>query len=97
MPSGLQIYDQNGNLTLDMTDTTAKYLGQVEIGATGSSTTQTGTITNDGFLLGQLWWLSTLQAANAYSQKITVSISGNTLTWTVGASTPAITLFYGVI
>lgn len=97
MPSGLQIYDENGNLTLDMTDTTAKYLGQISVGATGASTTQSGTITDGNFSLGQLWWLSTLPASSSYSQSITVNISGNTLTWVAGANTPAFLFFYGVI
>lgn len=96
MPAGIQIFDSGGNITLDVNDTTAKYLGQLEVGASGSGG-QSGTITNGGFSQGALWWLSTLPATNAYAQSITISVSGNTMTWTAGANTPAFTLFYGIV
>ncbi len=50
MPVGLQVYDANGNITLDLTHRITKYLG---IGDTG---TTDGSITRDIKGLG-VWWV----------------------------------------
>lgn len=31
MPSGLQVWDENGNITLDVTDRVARFIGQIDV------------------------------------------------------------------
>lgn len=98
MPAGMQIFDAVGNVTLEVTDTPAKYLGQLSVAASGG-TPQSGTITDGGFLLGSLWFLTTLPptVSLVVDDSVGVAISGNTLTWATEANTPAFVLYYGVI
>lgn len=96
MPVGIEIYDASGNLILGVNDATGKYLGEAALPATSTSSTS-GTITDSRLAGGTLWWLTTLPPTTEYSRDVTVSLSGTTLTWTVGADCPACTLFYGVI
>ncbi len=49
MAQGLQIFDENGNCTLDLTDRLCKVLGTVDTGFTG------GSITNPLFAEGDFW------------------------------------------
>lgn len=96
MPAGLQTFDGSGNTILDVSDASAKYIGEASLPATTTSSAS-GTITDSALASGTLWWLTTLPPTTEYSRDVTVSLSGSTLTWTVGADCPACTLFYGVI
>lgn len=96
MPAGVQVFEGSGNTVLDYNDATGKYVGEASLPATTGSPA-TGTITDARFALGSFWWLTTLPPTTEYSQDVTVTLSGTTLTWTVGESCPACTLYYGVI
>ena len=50
MPQGLQVFDENGTLLVDVTDRLVKYLGVVQIDGTN------GSITNDELSEGNLWY-----------------------------------------
>lgn len=98
MPAGLQVFDGSGNVVLEVTDSTAKYLGTLSVAAS-SGTPQSGTITDTGFSLGTSWYLTTLPASTSLvaEDSATVSVSGNVLSWTTESSCPAFILYYGVI
>lgn len=96
MPAGMQIFDGLGNVTLDVSDSVAKYLGTVSVPASNGVSDQTGTVTDNGFLSGTLWWLVTLPPTVTLGSKVTVSVSGNVLTWVAQPDCPAFTLYYGV-
>lgn len=95
MPAGMQIFDGIGNVTLDVSDSVAKYLGSVAVAASDGSTL-TGTVTDNGLLSGAVWWLATVPPTTTFEVKVSVSISGNTLTWATEPSCPAFILYYGV-
>lgn len=50
MPQGLQVFDENGNVVVNVTDRLVKYLGVVQINGTN------GSITNDELSDGDLWY-----------------------------------------
>ncbi|MFR1863179.1 MAG: hypothetical protein ACLTJQ_07100 [Dialister invisus] len=50
MPQGLQVFDENGNIVVDVTNRLIKYLGVVEINGTD------GSLTNVELSEGDLWY-----------------------------------------
>lgn len=76
MPQGLQCWDANGNLILDVTDRLTRVLGEVYTGTSGS-----GTIIDNNFLNGTPWYISTPSVRTYDPQSLQVVITGNTLTW----------------
>lgn len=77
MPQGLQCFDANGNLILDVTDRLTRILGEVNTGTTS------GSMVDNNFLSGSPFYLvqTTLTDFKRTAVPISVSISGNTLSW----------------
>lgn len=94
MPQGLQCWDASGNMTLDITDRLTRYLGEVYTGTTD------GSITDVNLSTGTPWFVmrDTSNFESFNEAPCTLSISGNTISWTFG-STGARTnkkIIYGV-
>jgi len=95
MPRGLQIFDSNGNETLNITMSLGRILGSFRV--TGGS----GSVVNDGFLQGTPFYLIVPEVQ--FGVYPTASINGNTLNWAYGGLRPnvyqdflsAATIFYG--
>lgn len=85
MPQGLQVFDENGNCVLDVTDRLMKILGVVELKETSGEVT-------DNRLEGQEMWVSIVRetdsTAKTFEMYETDSFSphverkGNTIVWT---------------
>lgn len=84
MPVGLQCWDVNGNLTLDVTDRLTRVLGTVETG------TSSGSVTDANLANGTPWFVmrDTSDYEMLSEANCSVVISGNAVTWTfVGSGT----------
>lgn len=84
MPAGLQIWDSNGILIHDQTTPVVKLLGTFSIGSSFTGPQQSGTIVDSRFtqypgLNGYCSFINGFISIEGYSP--TLSISGNTLTW----------------
>jgi hypothetical protein len=101
MPQGLQVFDQDGTLLVDVTDRLVKYLGVVQINGTN------GSITNDELSEGNLWYYPlnikmpppTPSIHTEYHMP-TITKNGKSISWNYG-SYPAdkrlsMVLLYGV-
>lgn len=99
MPQGLQVFDASGALKVDISDQLLRFLGTPIIAPPGAS----GSVTNDGLLTGTPFWM-----ANAYNNggssywpgeslyPPAVSISGNTLSYTIPSFVDDQVIQYGV-
>ncbi len=84
MPQGLQVFDEQGNCTLDITDRITKYCGSVEVNGTS------GSLTNEILREGELWYVfkDIVRPQGKQALKNIVYIGpvvekkGNVLTWT---------------
>lgn len=99
MAVGLKVWDASGVLTLDVTDRILRFLGDPIIAAEGSS----GSLVNDGFLTGTPVWLAAPfdPGGSGYwpGDRLVpplVSISGNTLSYTIQAGLSTQIIQYGV-
>ena len=101
MGAGLQIFDGNGNVAVDITDRVCRYLGE---GSTGFTD---GFVTNDVFLENVNAWvlpkrISLKRYENAGNFQTTphFHVSGNKLMWEYDSSTGALRqsldFYYGV-
>ena len=52
VPQGIQVFDENGNCIVDVTERINKYLGSFTIDGTADS----GTVTNEELAEGDLWY-----------------------------------------
>ena len=106
MPTGLQVWDNSGNLRLDLSDRIFKFFGVANIGNTYTGTTAAGTIADSRFTQ----WSGAVPFAFIINGNIDpdgnapeFSISGNVLTWTFPRSVsgssytrPDTTFTYGI-
>lgn len=81
MPSGLQLLDGQGNLTLDLTTRTGRFLGYVDTNAA-----RTGTASIPGVSNGSIFWLvqqisDTGDGGDINGAVPSISINGSTLSW----------------
>lgn len=101
MPQGLQVFDENGNVVVDITDRLIKYLGVVEINGTN------GSLTNDELSEGDLWYYPlniknpppTPSIHTEYHAPI-ITKSGKNISWDYGSyqanTRLSMVLLYGV-
>lgn len=87
MPQGLQVWDANGNLIIDVTDRLTRVLGEFYTG------TSNGSVTNPGLTTGTPWWIAIPTTNinvnnNNMAKYLTFSVSGSTLAWSFGAVYP---------
>ncbi|TWH49586.1 hypothetical protein [Sporomusa sp. KB1] len=77
MPAGLQCWDADGNLTLDITDRLTRVLGTIQTG------TSDGSITDNNLLLGTPWYFTYYLDDNHFwrSRPLKISFSSNILSW----------------
>ncbi len=98
MPAGLQCFDEQGRLTLDLTDRMGRVVGSV---LTGNNA---GAITDSGMSYGDPWFMIVLQPGESEGYfyqggavvtkwRPAVTINGNNISWTAGV--PSL-LIYGV-
>lgn len=99
MAVGLKVWDASGTLILDVTDRILRFLGPPIIAAEGSS----GSLVNDGFLTGTPVWIAAPFDPGGSSYwpgdrliPPLVSISGNTLSYTIQAGLDTQIIQYGV-
>lgn len=97
MPAGLQIFDQFGNLKIDIGDRLMRFLGYT-IQGVGS-----GSLTHDGLLTGNPFYVAEMYASDGYGYypgdnmyPISVSFSGNQMFWTINAGQPTQIIQFGV-
>lgn len=99
--AGLQIFDENGNVVVDITDRVCRYLGE------GSTGFKDGFVTNDVFLENVNAWvlpkricLQRHEAAGSLQAYPKFYISGNRLMWRYDSSTEGLResfdFYYGV-
>ncbi|SDL92717.1 hypothetical protein SAMN04488502_1011200 [Dendrosporobacter quercicolus] len=75
---GLQCWDANGNLTLDLTDRLTRVLGEFKTG------TVNGSITDANIANGTPWILNLSMGRNIAEQEkiFDILINGSTISWT---------------
>lgn len=85
MPQGLQVFDENGNCVLDITDRITKYCGSFKVNGTS------GSLTNEILREGELWYVfkdiaepkdSKPAISNIVYVGPVIEKRGNRLTWT---------------
>lgn len=93
MPAGLEVYDGNGQLVLSLTDRISRVLGEFSIPPTINS----GSVTLPEFTGNLFVHVLNIEThfeslvAMVKKSEVTISISGNTLSWTrrlTGFGTP---------
>lgn len=99
MLAGLEIYDQFGNLKIGLSTRMPRFLGYVVV--TGGS--GAGGLVNDGLLQGTPFHSQTMFSANGSGYfpgdnmyPMSVSFSGNTMSWVSNAGMPDKVVQYGV-
>lgn len=99
MAVGLRVWDSSGNLKVDISDRLLRFLGYPIIAGEGTS----GSVVVDGFLTGTPFWLAAPynSGGTAYwpGDKLippTVSVSGNTLSYTINVGLGTQIIQYGV-
>ena len=99
--AGLQIFDENGNVVVDITDRVCRYLGE------GSTGFKDGFVTNDVFLENVNAWvlpkricLQRYEAQGNLQAYPQFYVSGNKLAWKYGSTTEGLResfdFYYGV-
>lgn len=99
MAVGLKVWDASGNLKISISDRLYRFLGDPIIAGEGTS----GSIVNDGFLTGTPFWQAAPFDAGGTAYwpgdrlaPPTVSIIGNTLSYTIDAGLGTQIIQYGV-
>ena len=92
MPSGAQVWDAAGNLTLNTPDVLYRFFGTVNTG------TSDGSVTSDGFLQGVPMWLTFPTSYDPSKTFPNISVSGNVLSWSFPSSSNRVDtlIHYGV-
>jgi hypothetical protein len=101
MPAGFQSWDASGNLVVDLTNRIAKMMGTLQVGASYTGSTMSGTVTDSRFTAYAGCEPFAAVIAGSFfqmHQHPSITISGNTLTWTfpAGSSRPDTTIIYGI-
>lgn len=89
MPAGLQCFDAQGRLILDVTDRMGRVVGSVLTGNTS------GSVVADGMSYGSPWFMLTLEPGQSEGYYLdggvararwrpSVTINGQTISWTAG-------------
>lgn len=100
MPAGLQVWDQFGALTVDLSYRLSRVIGTVYAPAESS-----GSVTDDGFLQGTPYCIcartdsfeNAIPGADAIGMAAPIiSFSGNTMYWSTPAPSRGNLLIYGV-
>lgn len=98
MPQGLQVFDQFGNLKVDVSERLFRFLDYIIV-APGTS----GSVTNDGLLTGTPFFAANMFSSNASSYwpgeallPPDVSFSGNQMFYNVIAGRPTQIIQFGV-
>ncbi|MBU2704156.1 hypothetical protein Ga0466249_005310 [Sporomusaceae bacterium BoRhaA] len=86
MTQGLQCFDANGNLVIDVTDHLTKTLGSftTPVGSGSNPYLMSGTVVDDGFLLGTPWYVSV--GGFNFTSVLAISVTGNKLSWSYNYS-----------
>lgn len=93
MTAGLQVFDANGNLTLDITDRLTRVIGSFTVAAGAAA----GSITVAQFSTGTPWVFPLIYSINGDNTDPAFSISGTTLSWTANtAALIDVFVIYGV-
>lgn len=97
MAQGMQVFDANGKIRVDVTSRLQKYLGKFKIDGTQSS----GSIINSELVNGDLWYFFLASTPNFTAKDTprsvpTITKSGDTLTWKFSNGAIPCTLVYGV-
>ena len=94
MSQGLQIFDADGNITLDITDRFTRCLGIITSGTTSSS------VIDADLANGVPWYIVRIVPMDniGFIQPLLVTISGTTLSWTFSGAGDAYShyIYYGV-
>ena len=95
MPAGLQIFDENGKVVVDMTSRTSKILGRVTVGEND------GSLTDERLLDGNMW--SQIESVNlniGYLEMsfggLKITSNGSTLSWQHMGSSVGYVFVYGI-
>ena len=98
VPQGLQTFDSEGVIQVDITSRLQKILGFVDIDGSATS----GSITNEQLANGELWYFfltisyPELRVTSTPSSLPTITKSGNTLYWKFPRESVKCRLMYGV-
>lgn len=79
MPQGLQIWNESGQLILDLTDRLTRVTGDTYVGGTNSSVAVPGSGT------GTIWWAFMADVDTFTANFPVFSISGDSLVWSYNA------------
>lgn len=97
MPQGLQVFDQFGNLKVDVSERLFRFLDYIIVGV-GS-----GSVTHDGLLTGTPFYVANMYSNNGSSYwpgeallPPSISFSGNQMFYTVNAGLPTQIIQFGV-
>lgn len=95
MATGIRIWDASGNLTVDTTDRLTRILGYTTLAASGS-----GTVTDDGFLTGSPFYIAIRSNGgsvfNGTTVAVSISFSGNQMSYSTSQSVADFIIVYGV-
>lgn len=95
MPQGLQVWDENGQLEVDVTSRLTRIIGSF---TTTEGVNVSGSVVDDRLLDGQPWYVIQ-QTPSSRPWLPIISISGNTISWSSrgGSSvTRSVNVVYGV-
>ena len=81
MAMGIKVWDASGNLIVKEDDSLCRLIGYVDTG------TSNGSVTNGGFSTGTGYWVASVKTTSANLNYPSVSLSGNTLSWTFANTT----------
>lgn len=84
MAQGLQIFDESGNVIVDMQTRTSKVLGEVTI---NDASHASGSLTDKRLLDGTMWYAITRIMEVGGMTALEVKANGSTLSWTQKYST----------
>ena len=95
MPAGLQVFDENGKVVVDMTSRTSKILGRVTVGE------KDGSLTDERLLDGNMW--SQIESINlniGYMKwtygGLKITSNGSKLSWQHIDSSVGYVFIYGI-
>ncbi len=91
MPQGLQVWDENGVLTVDITNRLVKIVGRINTVSNVS-----GSLTVPSELGGEVWFACqpTYKRILSIARPPTATVSGRTISWT--SAPQAIIIEYGI-
>jgi hypothetical protein len=98
MPQGLQVFDQFGNLKVDLGDRILRFLGEIVVGPGPVS----GSVVNDGLLTGTPFQIVQMMSNDGIAYwpgegliACSVSFSGNTMFYSMNSGQPTQRIQFG--